>query len=308
MAAHSFRTCDLVRRSKGPRRSQPFGRPRLRPNRPTRRHVNSQTTFDPNIFAIGDCAACPQTGGAGDVPPRAQAAHGEASASCQATSSATEGRTAKSIHLSRFRLTCFARSVQYRRKSDGIPRWEEFLHRRLLRASDVSFALQRSHEAALHEVANVILSTIGRTFRRRNAPVVKLQLPSQTVREISAVVWGHPIIAVRGTPRHRIVSQLCTPCRFLAGQEMSIRCPRGSPSAHTLSIVRAVRTSDCSLYLFADQKARAKLVRKSPIHGQCDDAVWHFLMTLALQADYTINMFEFYSGRRRARVTDPPRA
>ena len=38
-----------------------------------------QTTLDPNIFAIGDCAACPQPGGAGDVPPRAQAAHQEAS-------------------------------------------------------------------------------------------------------------------------------------------------------------------------------------------------------------------------------------
>src|ERR1700730_18629028 len=34
-----------------------------------------QTTRDPDIFAIGDCAACPQPGGAGDVPPRAQAAH-----------------------------------------------------------------------------------------------------------------------------------------------------------------------------------------------------------------------------------------
>ena len=35
-------------------------------------------------------------------------------------------------------------------------------------------SLYKMHEAALHGVANVILSTIGRTFRRRNAPVVKL--------------------------------------------------------------------------------------------------------------------------------------
>ena len=34
-----------------------------------------QTTRDPDIFAIGDCASCPQPGGAGPVPPRAQAAH-----------------------------------------------------------------------------------------------------------------------------------------------------------------------------------------------------------------------------------------
>ena len=38
-----------------------------------------QTTRDPNIFAIGDCAACPRPGEATPVPPRAQAAHQEAS-------------------------------------------------------------------------------------------------------------------------------------------------------------------------------------------------------------------------------------
>ena len=35
-------------------------------------------------------------------------------------------------------------------------------------------SLYKMHEAALHGVANVILGTIGRTFRRRNVPVVKL--------------------------------------------------------------------------------------------------------------------------------------
>src|SRR5262249_27778314 len=39
-----------------------------------------QTTRDPNIFAIGDCAACPWLGKPGEtVPPRAQAAHQQAS-------------------------------------------------------------------------------------------------------------------------------------------------------------------------------------------------------------------------------------
>jgi NADH:ubiquinone reductase (H+-translocating) len=37
-----------------------------------------QTTRDPDIFAIGDCAACPQPGKATPVPPRAQAAHQQA--------------------------------------------------------------------------------------------------------------------------------------------------------------------------------------------------------------------------------------
>jgi NADH dehydrogenase len=38
-----------------------------------------RTTRDPAIFAIGDCAACPQPGSAQPVPPRAQAAHQMAS-------------------------------------------------------------------------------------------------------------------------------------------------------------------------------------------------------------------------------------
>jgi NADH:ubiquinone reductase (H+-translocating) len=35
-------------------------------------------------------------------------------------------------------------------------------------------SLYKLHEAALHGIANVILGTIGRSFRRHNAPVVKL--------------------------------------------------------------------------------------------------------------------------------------
>ncbi len=40
---------------------------------------NLQTTRDADIFAIGDCAACPMADGSGNVPPRAQAAHQQAS-------------------------------------------------------------------------------------------------------------------------------------------------------------------------------------------------------------------------------------
>ena len=38
-----------------------------------------QTTRDPDIFAIGDCSACPRPGSSTPVPPRAQAAHQQAS-------------------------------------------------------------------------------------------------------------------------------------------------------------------------------------------------------------------------------------
>lgn len=38
-----------------------------------------ETSNDPNIFALGDCAACPMEGTDSTVPPRAQAAHQQAS-------------------------------------------------------------------------------------------------------------------------------------------------------------------------------------------------------------------------------------
>lgn len=38
-----------------------------------------QTTRDPAIFAMGDCASCPREGSPAPVPPRAQAAHQQAS-------------------------------------------------------------------------------------------------------------------------------------------------------------------------------------------------------------------------------------
>ena len=37
-----------------------------------------ETTRDPNIFAVGDCATCPRPGMSTPVPPRAQAAHQQA--------------------------------------------------------------------------------------------------------------------------------------------------------------------------------------------------------------------------------------
>jgi NADH dehydrogenase len=44
---------------------------------------NLQTTRDDNIFAIGDCAACPLDDTGNTVPPRAQAAHQQASTLCK---------------------------------------------------------------------------------------------------------------------------------------------------------------------------------------------------------------------------------
>jgi NADH dehydrogenase len=52
-----------------------------------------QTTRDDNIFAFGDCAACPQPGEEGrNVPPRAQAAHQQASLLAKSLKLRIEGK------------------------------------------------------------------------------------------------------------------------------------------------------------------------------------------------------------------------
>lgn len=52
-----------------------------------------QTTRDENIFAFGDCAACPQPGTDRNVPPRAQAAHQQASLLAKSLKLRIEGQT-----------------------------------------------------------------------------------------------------------------------------------------------------------------------------------------------------------------------
>jgi NADH dehydrogenase len=55
-------------------------------------HRTLQTTLDPSIFALGDCAACPQGEGKPPVPPRAQAAHQEATLLAKSLPRMLEGK------------------------------------------------------------------------------------------------------------------------------------------------------------------------------------------------------------------------
>jgi NADH:ubiquinone reductase (H+-translocating) len=131
-----------------------------------------QTTRDPDIFAIGDCAACPQPGGAGDVPPRAQAAHQEASHLVKQLPRRLTGEPLKPYVYRDFgSLVSLGRSTVGNLMGFLVGKnfFIEGYFARLMYRS-----LYKMHEAALHGLANMILDTIGRTFRRRNAPVVKL--------------------------------------------------------------------------------------------------------------------------------------
>ena len=132
-----------------------------------------QTTRDPDIFAIGDCAACPLPGGAGDVPPRAQAAHQEASHLVKLFPLLLRGEPLKPYIYRDFgSLVSLGRFTTVGNLMGFLVGKNFFIEGYFARLMYRS--LYKMHEAALHGVANVILSTIGRTFRRRNVPVVKL--------------------------------------------------------------------------------------------------------------------------------------
>ncbi len=101
-----------------------------------------QTTRDPDIFAIGDCAECPRPGFAQPVPPRAQAAHQQASHMVRQIRHRAGRRAPGTLCLSRFRLAGLAWSIQHGGQSDGCPGRPQPVHRGHVRAPGLSLAVQ----------------------------------------------------------------------------------------------------------------------------------------------------------------------
>ncbi|WP_075216756.1 NAD(P)/FAD-dependent oxidoreductase [Mongoliimonas terrestris] len=130
------------------------------------------TTRDPDIFAMGDCAACPRPGG-GIVPPRAQAAHQQASHLYRQLRRRLAGKP-----LQPFVYKDFGSLVSLGHYSTvgslmgfvvGRSMFIEGLFARLMYRS-----LYKMHEVALHGFPKVALETLGRSIMRRTEPQVKL--------------------------------------------------------------------------------------------------------------------------------------
>ncbi len=132
-----------------------------------------QTTRDEKVFAIGDCAACPWQGKDANVPPRAQAAHQ------QATHMARQlRRLLAGAPLQPYRYRDFGSLVSLGEyttvgnlmgKLVGQNLMVEGLFARLMYAS-----LYKMHELALHGYIKVTLDTLARMLTRRTEPHVKL--------------------------------------------------------------------------------------------------------------------------------------
>jgi NADH dehydrogenase len=132
-----------------------------------------QTTRDPNIFAIGDCASCPWEGRDTTVPPRAQAAHQQASHMVKQMKRRLAGKG-----LEPFRYRDFGSLVSLGEYSTvgslmgalvGGALFVEGYFARLMYVS-----LYKMHELALHGFWKVALETLARMITRRTEPPVKL--------------------------------------------------------------------------------------------------------------------------------------
>jgi len=128
-----------------------------------------QTTRDNNIFAMGDCAACPWFGTAGKiVPPRAQAAHQQATHLVRQMKRRLAGRPLNSWRYRDFgSLVSLSEYSTVGNLIGGF--WVQGLFARTMYLS-----LYKMHELALHGLTKVTLDTTSRLMTRRTEPHVKL--------------------------------------------------------------------------------------------------------------------------------------
>jgi len=132
-----------------------------------------QTTRDPAVFAIGDCAACPRPGTSLPVPPRAQAAHQEAVHMVRQIERRLRGEP-----LQPYTYRDFGSLVSLGRWSTvgnlmgflvGRSIFIEGLFARLMYHS-----LRVMHERALNGTPRAVLALIVRALAHRTGPQVKL--------------------------------------------------------------------------------------------------------------------------------------
>ena len=147
-------------------------------------HVNQllvlptlQTTVDQNIFAIGDCAACPwpeaNNGKGGIVPPRAQAAHQQASHLYKQINRIIHHQPLKPYQYRDFgSLVSLGEYSSVGSMMGGLIGGSLMVEG--LFAKLMYISLYKLHQLALHGWFKVFLDTLSRLIHRRTHSIVKL--------------------------------------------------------------------------------------------------------------------------------------
>jgi len=137
-----------------------------------------QTTLDENVFALGDCAACPwpdpkHAGAVRNVPPRAQAAHQQASHMVKQIKRRMAGRPLADYAYRDFgSLVSLGEFSTVGNMMGGLIGGSLMIEGTFARLMYLS--LYKLHELALHGFPKVALETIARMITRRTEPRVKL--------------------------------------------------------------------------------------------------------------------------------------
>ena len=145
--------------------------------------VTLQTTLDENIFAMGDCAACPwpeapaklTDGGKKPVfvPPRAQAAHQQASHMVGQIRRRLAGQPLRAYRYRDFgSLVSLGEFSTVGNMMGGLIGGSLMVEGYFARLMYLS--LYKMHELALHGLPKVALETLSRLITRRTEPHVKL--------------------------------------------------------------------------------------------------------------------------------------
>ncbi|MGF6591039.1 NAD(P)/FAD-dependent oxidoreductase [Pseudomonas sp. 2835] len=131
-----------------------------------------QTTLDDNIFAFGDCAACPQPGSDRNVPPRAQAAHQQASLLAKGLKARLEGKPLPTYAYRDYgSLVSLSRFSAVGNLMGNLP-GSVMLEGWLARMFYVS--LYRMHQMALYGTFRTLMLMLGSRIGRGTEPRLKL--------------------------------------------------------------------------------------------------------------------------------------
>ncbi len=131
-----------------------------------------QTTRDPDIFALGDCAACPWVDGK-LVPPRAQSAHQQASHLVRTIEGRLRGAAPEPYRYRDFGSLVSLGNYNTLGQLMGFISSEKFRVEGWI-AKFVYISLYRQHIWALHGFWRMALDTLSRMLRRQVDPKVKL--------------------------------------------------------------------------------------------------------------------------------------
>ncbi len=136
-------------------------------------HDTLQTTRDADIFAFGDCAACPWDNTGKPVPPRAQAAHQQASHLFRQIRRRLAGQAPQPFHYRDFgSLVSLGEYSTVGNLMGSLVGGSLMIEGYFARIMYLS--LYKMHELALHGPTKVVLDTLARMITRRTEPVVKL--------------------------------------------------------------------------------------------------------------------------------------